>query len=88
MKVVKKFEEMEEKTERYMFFSNLRTIKKAVDHLLEMDDDELDEILKEHDWACDHIATSADDIEEVYHFLYYEGAYRLKNHSDEEKEED
>jgi len=54
----------------YMFWQNLRTIKKSVDDILSMDKNMVDEILNDgHDWAIDHISTSADDVEEVYHFI-------------------
>jgi len=56
-------------TQNYMFFGNLQTIKRLVDEMLEMDESKLDNILKEHNWALDHIATSKDDIEEVFNFL-------------------
>lgn len=55
--------------ENYMFFSNLETIKRLVDELLEMDRTEIDIMLKEHDWASDHITSSKDDIEEVFDFI-------------------
>jgi len=55
--------------ENYMFFSNLETIKRLVDKLLEMDKTEIDTMLKEHDWASDHITSSKDDIEEVFNFI-------------------
>lgn len=53
----------------YMFFSNLETIKRLVDKLLEMDKSEIDVMLNEHDWASDHITSSKDDIEEVFNFI-------------------
>lgn len=53
----------------YMFFSNLETIKRLVDKLLEMDKSEIDSMLNEHDWASDHITSSKDDIEEVFNFI-------------------
>jgi hypothetical protein len=53
----------------YMFFSNLETIKRLVDELLEMDRAEIDTMLNEHDWASDHITSSKDDIEEVFDFI-------------------
>jgi hypothetical protein len=56
-------------TNNYMFFGNLQTIKRLVDEMLEMDETELDAILSEHNWALDHIATSKDDVEEVFNFL-------------------
>ena len=57
-------------TNNYMFFGNLKTIKRLVDEMLEMDESEVDAILSNgHNWAVDHIATSKDDVEEVFNFL-------------------
>jgi hypothetical protein len=57
-------------TQNYMFFGNLKTIKRLVDEMLEMDEKEVDSILTNgHNWAVDHIATSKDDVEEVFNFL-------------------
>ncbi len=56
--------------QNYMFFGNLKTIKRLVDEMLEMDEATIDQMLSNgHDWAGDHIATSKDDIEEVFNFL-------------------
>ena len=61
---------LKENTTNYMFFQNLKTIKMMVDKLLTMDKNTIDGILLNgHDWAEDHIATSKDDVEEVYNFL-------------------
>lgn len=61
---------VKEELGRYMFFQNLKTIKQAIDAMLELDPKQVDGILASgHDWAEDHIATSKDDIEEVYNFL-------------------
>ncbi len=66
-------------TSNYMFFGNLKTIKRLVDEMLEMDETEVDSILTNgHNWAVDHIATSKDDVEEVFNFL-------AGNNSPEEK---
>jgi hypothetical protein len=57
----------------YMFFGNLKTIKKYVDAMLQMDPRQVQSILSDgHDWAADHIATSKDDIQEVGDFLMNE----------------
>jgi hypothetical protein len=57
-------------TTNYMFFQNLKTIHHAIGELLNMDPSQIDQMLSNgHGWAVDHIATSADDVEEVYHFL-------------------
>jgi hypothetical protein len=56
--------------ENYMFFQNLHTLKNAIEELLELDPHQVDQILSNgHGWALDHIATSVDDVEEVYHFM-------------------
>jgi hypothetical protein len=49
----------------YMLISNLKKIKRMASYLLDRVDDEADV----DEWAKDHIATSADDIEEVYNFI-------------------
>lgn len=69
-------------TQNYMFFGNLQTIKRLVDEMLEMDESKLDNILKEHNWALDHIATSKDDIEEVFNFLV--GHNEPESHQEDE----
>lgn len=57
-------------SENYMFFQNLKTIKKMVDAMLQMDPAQVDQMLSNgHGWAVDHIATSKDDVEEVGGFL-------------------
>ena len=54
----------------YMFWQNLKTIHHASGELLEMNHEQIDEMCANgHAWAVDHIGSSADDIEEVYHFF-------------------
>lgn len=54
----------------YMFWQNLKTIHHASGELLEMNQEQIDEMCANgHAWAVDHISSSADDIEEVYHFF-------------------
>jgi hypothetical protein len=60
---------LKEEVENYMFFQNLQTIKKHVDMLLSKPQEEMDEILKKHDWASEHMSTAKDDIEEVCNFF-------------------
>jgi hypothetical protein len=56
--------------QNYMFFSNLKAIKRLIDMMLELDESHVDMMLTNgHAWAVDHISTSKDDIEEVYGFL-------------------
>lgn len=48
----------------------IESLKSLNEDIMEMDKDTVDEILSNgHDWASDHIATSKDDVEEVYNFL-------------------
>jgi hypothetical protein len=57
-------------TKNYMFWQNLKTIHHASGELLAMNQQQIDKIIEDgHAWAVDHIATSSDDIEEVYHFF-------------------
>lgn len=54
----------------YMFFGNLKTIKRCIDKIMAMDPGQIDQLLLNgHDWAEDHITTAKDDIEEVCNFL-------------------
>lgn len=54
----------------YMFFSNLKAIKKMAEEMLAMDPAAVDQMIGDgHDWASDHISTSRDDIEEVHNWL-------------------
>jgi len=54
----------------YMFFQNLKTIKRHVDEILKMDRTQIDNLLKGgHDWASDHVAVSKDDIQEVAEWI-------------------
>jgi len=78
-KTLKSLKEHQEEG-NYMFFSNLETIKRLVDELLQMDKAEIDAMLNEHDWASDHITSSKDDIEEVFDFI--------AGHSNPEEDED
>lgn len=60
----------DEDTENYMFFANIENICRMCREILEMDKYKVDEILSDgHAWAVDHVATSKDDMEEVYGFL-------------------
>lgn len=73
--------------QNYMFFQNLHTIKNAIEELLELDPAKVDAILTDgHGWALDHIATSVDDVEEVYHFL--SNSIEMGHEGEEDHEEE
>lgn len=78
--------ESHQEIENYMFFGNLKTIKRLVDELLEMDEQEIDAILKEHDWASDHVSVATENIEQVFDFLL--GYEEHEEHEVEEHEEE
>jgi hypothetical protein len=68
-KTLKGLKEHQEQ-EHYMFFANLENIHRMCEEILQMDPNEIDHILSDgHGWAVDHIATSKDDVEEVFGFL-------------------
>jgi len=69
-KTLKGMNEDHDESENYMFFANVSNIKRICGEILEMDPAKVDSLLSEgHGWATDHIATSKDDVEEVYGFL-------------------
>lgn len=53
----------------YMVTQNLKQMMGQIQEMLQMDENQLDSVLKDHPWAVDHLTTSKDDIEEVYNFL-------------------
>lgn len=66
--------------DNYMFFGNLKTIKRHIDAMLEMDPQMIDSILSDgHGWAVDHIASSLDDIQEVANFLMSAKHHKMSN---------
>lgn len=63
----------EEKSQRYMFFSNLEQIQRQMGLLLDLNHDQVNKILENgHDWAQDHIATAKESIDQVFDFLMNE----------------
>ena len=67
--------------QNYMFFSSISNMRRMCDEILKMDPKKVDSLLSDgHAWATDHIATSKDDIEEVYGFL----KSSMEMHNDEE----
>lgn len=69
-KTLKGMNEDHDEMDNYMFFANVSNIKRMCEEILGMDTSKVDSLLSEgHGWATDHIATSKDDVEEVYGFL-------------------
>jgi len=58
---------------RYMFFQNLKQMKRQCEYLLNMDETKLESILDDgHDWAQDHIAEAKNNMDQVFDFIMNE----------------
>jgi hypothetical protein len=55
--------------ENYMFFGNIEQMKRQCDILMGDDKNQIDSILKQHDWAQDHIAEAKSLLDQVFDFL-------------------
>jgi hypothetical protein len=55
--------------ENYMFFSNIEQMKRQCELLMGEDKNQIDSILKQHDWAQDHIAEAKSLLDQVFDFL-------------------
>ena len=63
----------EEKSSRYMFFSNLEQMRRQCDMLLDLDQNMVESILDHgHDWAQDHISEAKNNMDQVFDFLMNE----------------
>ena len=59
-----------EDLKNYMFFSNLETMCKYCEEILEMDIQKIDNILLNgHDWVEDHVSSSKENIQQVCDWL-------------------
>ena len=66
-------ETKEDRSSRYMFFSNLEQMRRQCDLLLDFDPDMVESILENgHDWAQDHIAEAKNNMDQVFDFLMNE----------------
>jgi hypothetical protein len=54
----------------YMFFSNLKQMKRQIEMIMEMDPNMIDNIIQNgHDWADDHISEAKTNMDQVFDFL-------------------
>jgi hypothetical protein len=65
-------EEGGQKPENYMFFGNIEQMARQCKLLMQEDHTRIDSILKEHDWAQDHIAEAKSLLDQVFDFLMNE----------------
>jgi hypothetical protein len=62
-------EDEEAKHQNYMFFGNIEQMKRQCELLMNENHEMIDNILKEHDWAQDHIAEAKSLLDQVFDFL-------------------
>ena len=68
--VKKVLTEQEVEQANYMFFSNLKQMKRQLEMIMEMDEQTVNNILENgHDWADDHISEAKTNIDQVFDFL-------------------
>jgi len=66
-------EENEDRSSRYMFFSNLQQMRRQCDLLLDLDQEMVESILENgHDWAQDHISEAKNNMDQVFDFIMNE----------------
>jgi hypothetical protein len=67
-------------SKRYMFFSNLKQIRRQAGLMLNMNEDQLNSILENgHDWAQDHIAIAKENVDQVFDFLMNKTKNNVRN---------
>lgn len=60
----------EQRSENYMFFSNLMQMKRQCEMILEMGEEEVNQIILDgHDWADDHVSEAKTNLDQVFDFL-------------------
>lgn len=75
------YENHEQGITNEMFFNDIYSMYEDVSELLEMDSNQIDSLLSDgHGWALDHVATSTNDVEHIYHYL--EGQERMNEESE------
>jgi len=63
----------EGRTENYMFFSNLKQMKRQIEILMEMDPMVIESLLQNgHDWADDHVTEAKTNMDQVFDFIMNE----------------
>jgi len=62
--------EQEVENANYMFFSNLKQMKRQIEMMMEIDPNMIDDIIQNgHDWADDHISEAKTNMDQVFDFL-------------------
>ena len=72
-RLIKQVLREDKESSRYMFFSNLKQMKRQCEILLDMDHNMVEDILDHgHDWAQDHISEAKNNMDQVFDFLMNE----------------
>lgn len=70
LKLIKNKLHEQQRTENYMFFSNLEQMKRQIEELQSISVDEIEDRLQNgHDWADDHISKAKETLDHVYDFM-------------------
>jgi len=69
LRVISEESELEERPENYMFFDNIEQMGRQCDMLMKQNKNTIDSIMKQHDWAQDHIAEAKSLLDQVFDFL-------------------
>lgn len=78
-------DEEKEKTDRYMFISNLKQMCRQAELILKQDVEQIESLLDDgHDWAQDHVAVAKENLDQVFDFLMN----KIKNNKEGELEID
>jgi len=68
--IITESELKENELQNYMFFSNLKQMKRQIEMIMEMNPIVVDSILQNgHDWADDHISEAKTNMDQVFDFL-------------------
>ena len=86
MRIVRKTINEGSKGENYMFFSNLKQMRRQLDIMInEFDPNMVNDVLNNgHDWADDHITEAKVNIDQVFDFFMN----KLKNEDGEYKDDE
>jgi len=69
LRVISEQPELEDRPENYMFFDNIEQMGRQCDMLMKQNKNTIDSIMKQHDWAQDHIAEAKSLLDQVFDFL-------------------
>ena len=74
MRIVKKTIKEESKGENYMFFSNLKQMRRQLDIMINEFDSNMvnDVLINGHDWADDHVSEAKNNMDQVFDFIMNE----------------